>query len=68
MRPIRIRTRDFYESRIWKFHQVANLYERIRLQNIFEFLTPKYVDIILDAGCGGGLIRDILLKPLLLSP
>lgn len=53
MRPLRIR-RDFYESRIWKFHQIANLYERIHLQNIFEFLTPKYVDIILDARCEGG--------------
>lgn len=30
------------------------LYERIRLQNLFEFLDPSFTDILLDAGCGGG--------------
>lgn len=45
--------KDFYETRIWKFHYGMELYERIRLQNLFEILTPKPTDIFLDAGCGG---------------
>jgi ubiquinone/menaquinone biosynthesis C-methylase UbiE len=46
--------RVFYESNVWHFHQISDFYERIRLQNIFEFLFPAKSDIVLDAGSGGG--------------
>jgi len=45
--------KDFYESRIWKFHSGMELYEQIRLETLFEFLEPKPNEVFLDAGCGG---------------
>jgi ubiquinone/menaquinone biosynthesis C-methylase UbiE len=54
--------KDFYESSVWKFHPTANIYERIRLQNLSEFLAPKSTDILLDAGCGGGTYTKHLAK------
>jgi len=54
--------KDFYESSVWKFHPVVNLYERIRLQNLFGFLAPKSSDVLLDAGCGGGTYTKHLAK------
>jgi precorrin-6B methylase 2 len=46
--------KDFYESKVWSYHDVTNPYEKFRLRNIFEFLAPKTTDVILDAGSGGG--------------
>jgi ubiquinone/menaquinone biosynthesis C-methylase UbiE len=46
--------KDFYESNVWRFHDVANPYERFRLKNLLEFLAPKPTEIVLDVGSGGG--------------
>lgn len=62
MREKSTELKDFYESKIWEFHKIANPYELIRLQNLLEFLTPKSTDVVLDAGCGGGAYTKILPK------
>jgi len=60
MRERGVELKDFYESKIWEFHSITSLYERIRVQNLLEFLVPESTDIILDAGCGGGTYTKIL--------
>ncbi len=51
--PQKASLKSFYEARIWKPHRELQLYEQIRLRNVFEFLQPKAGDVFLDAGCGG---------------
>jgi ubiquinone/menaquinone biosynthesis C-methylase UbiE len=54
--------KDFYEGRIWKFHSGMELYEKIRLESLFEFLEPNPNEVFLDAGCGGGFYTRYLAK------
>lgn len=54
--------KEFYESKTWKFHHVTNVYERARLRDISEFLSPNSTDIVLDEGCGGGTYTEHLAK------
>lgn len=46
--------RNFYESNMWRFHDVTNPYEMFRLKNLLEFLAPKPSELVLDVGSGGG--------------
>lgn len=57
-----VELKDFYESKIWKFHNITNPYEQIRLQVLLEFFTSEPMDIILDIGCGGGTYTKIFPK------
>lgn len=46
--------KDFYGCKVWRFHVIANPFEKFRMRNILEFLTPKGDQIFLDVGSGGG--------------
>jgi cyclopropane fatty-acyl-phospholipid synthase-like methyltransferase len=54
--------RDFYESRVWKSHQIRNPYEVVRFRHILEFLGKESGNTVLDAGCGGGTYSRILAR------
>lgn len=59
MREKSTELKDFYESKVWEFHKIANPYELIRLQNLLAFLAPKSTVVVLDAGCGGGACKNL---------
>lgn len=54
--------RDFYESRVWKIHQISNPYEVVRFRHILEFLGTESRNTVLDVGCGGGTYTRILAR------
>ena len=54
--------RDFYESRVWKIHQISNPYEVVRFRHILEFLGTESGNTVLDVGCGGGTYTRILAR------
>jgi ubiquinone/menaquinone biosynthesis C-methylase UbiE len=54
--------KEFYESRIWKSHRIANPYEVARLRHISTFLAIDSSDTVLGVGCGGGTYTSILAK------